>query len=108
MEINARRRVWYKKNRKTECARARVNYRKNKERIIKQQVAYQRQNRDRHRNKRFNAIGNPNADKEILFFIKKKRIGASTPKYRALADSEFIKSNEAEFHTERVPIYKDK
>jgi len=49
----------------------------------------------RHRNRYKKCLGNPEQDNSILDFIRKKRRGLKTKKYKALPDDAFYTSNEA-------------
>jgi hypothetical protein len=55
---------------------------------------YWQQNKDRYKYRWLKRLGT-NQDKEVLEFIKKKRMGLKVPKYTALHISQFKYNNQA-------------
>lgn len=52
-------------------------------------------NKDRYKDRVKSRLGNPEQDDFILNFIRKKRLGLKTKKYKALPDYVFYTCNEA-------------
>jgi len=74
-------------------------YDRNKEKRSESHRLWFQKNKHKYSNNRITLLGNPRQSKQILLFIKNKRLGRIIKKYKPLPLSAFIKSNETTNNT---------